>query len=415
MSIPGKFKKLGLLIASLGPGMFLVGYNIGTGSVTTAASTGAKYGMTFVWPLLLSCIFTFVLILAFGRFTVVSGETALSSFRKHFGTPLAIFVLICVVFSEWVGFMGVMGVVTEVVNEWSRPLTPSGNGVSIVLLSIAFGGLIYYFFWRGTYKFFESILLIFVSLMGISFVLTMFMVIPDPIDVIKGLVPTIPQESNAALLIAGMVGTTMGGVLYLVRSILVQEKGWQIKDLKEEKRDAAVSSTLMFLLSAAIMACAAGTLYPRGLVVDNAIDMVSLLEPLAGRFAISIFVAGIVSAGLSSLFPHLLLAPWFLADITGRPRDMTRPLNRGIALFTVSLGLVIPVFGGRPVLIMIVSQAFAAVVTPIIIILMIILLNKKSMMGEHAATVRFNMILGIIFIFTVFMAATGLYGIRGLL
>ena len=90
-------------------------------------------------------------------------------------------------------------------------------------------------------------------------------------------------------------------------------------------------------------------------------------------------------------------------------------MNRGIALFTVSLGLVIPVFGGRPVLIMIVSQAFAAVVTPIIIILMIILLNKKSMMGEHAATVRFNMILGIIFIFTVFMAATGLYGIRGLL
>ena len=415
MSMPGKLKKIGLLIASLGPGMFLVGYNIGTGSVTTAASTGAKYGMTFVWPLLLSCVFTYILILAFGRFTVVSGETALSSFRKHFGTPLAIFVLICVVFSEWVGFMGVMGVVTEVVKEWSRPLTPSGNGVSMVLLSIAFGGLIYYFFWRGTYKFFESILLIFVSLMGISFVLTMFMVIPDPIDVIKGLVPTIPQESNAALLIAGMVGTTMGGVLYLVRSILVQEKGWQIKDLKEEKRDAAVSSTLMFLLSAAIMACAAGTLYPRGLVVDNAIDMVSLLEPLAGRFAISIFVAGIVSAGLSSLFPHLLLAPWFLADITGQPRDMKRPLNRGIALFTVSLGLIIPVFGGRPVLIMIISQAFAAVVTPIIIILMIILLNKKSLMGEHVATARFNMILGIIFLFTVFMAATGLYGIKGLL
>ena len=128
----------------------------------------------------------------------------------------------------------------------------------------------------------------------------------------------------------------MGGVLYLVRSILVQEKGWQIKDMKEEKRDAAVSSTIMFLLSVAIMACAAGTLYPRGLFVDNAIDMVSLLEPLAGRFAISIFVAGIVSAGLSSLFPHLLLAPWFLADITGQSRDMKRPLNRGIAFFTVS-------------------------------------------------------------------------------
>lgn len=408
-------KKLTLLLATFGPGLFLVGYNIGTGSVTTAASTGAKYGMTFVWPLLLSCVFTYVLIMAFGRFTVVSGETALASYKNHFGYGLAVFVLISVVFSEWVAFMGVMGVVTEVVKEWSRPLTPSGDGVSMIWLAIVFGGLIYFFFWRGEYKFFENILLIFVSLMGISFVLTMFMVIPDPMQVIKGLVPRMPHESNAALLIAGMVGTTMGGVLYLVRSILVKEKGWTESDLKVEKRDALVSSTLMFILSAAIMACAAGTLYPRGLAVDNAIDMVSLLEPLAGRFAISIFVAGIVSAGLSSLFPHLLLAPWFLAELTGQPRDMKRPLNRGIALFTVTLGLVVPVFGGRPVLIMIISQALAAVVTPLIILLMMILLNSKSMMKDKTANPTLNIVMGFIFLFTVFMAITGIYGIRGLL
>jgi manganese transport protein len=251
--------------------------------------------------------------------------------------------------------------------------------------------------------------------MGLSFVLTMFMVIPDPVEVIKGLVPTIPRESNAALLIAGMVGTTMGGVLYLVRSILVKEKGWEITDLKEEKRDAAVSSTIMFLFRAAIMACAAGTLYPRGSAVDNAIDMVSLLEPLAGRFAIFIFVAGIVSAGLSSLFLHLLLAPWFLAEITGQPRDMKRPINRGIALFAVSLGLVVPIFGGRPVLIMIISQALAAVVTPIIIILMLVLLNKKELMGKQVPSTGFNVVLGFIFLFTLFMAITGLVGIKGLL
>ena len=211
-----------------------------------------------------------------------------------------------------------------------------------------------------------------------------------------------------------MVGTTMGGVLYLVRSILVQEKGWQVSDLKIEKRDAFISATMMFILSAAIMACAAGTLYPLGLKVDNAIDMVKLLEPLAGRFAISIFVAGIVSAGLSSLFPHILLAPWFLADITNQPRDMTKLRYRLIALFTVSLGLVVPIFGGRPVLVMIISQAFAAIVTPIIILLMFILVNKKSLMGKHRMKPVMNCILAVIFIFTIYMAVTGIVGIRGL-
>lgn len=409
------WKKLSLFFASIAPGIFLVGYNIGTGSVTTAASTGANYGMTYIWPLLLSCVFTYILIVAFGRFTVITGETALFSFKKHFGLGLAIFVLLSVVISEWVAFMGVMSVVCEVVKEWSRPLTPSGNGISMIVLSIAFGGLIYYFFWNGTHRFFEKILTVFVSIMGISFIATMFMVIPEPMQVIKGLVPKIPSEANAALLIAGMVGTTMGGVLYLVRSILVQEKGWKITDLKEEKRDALISSLLMFILSAAIMACAAGTLYPLGLKVDNAIDMVRLLEPLAGRFAISIFVAGIVSAGLSSMFPHLLLAPWFLSEIADKPRDMKKYYNRLIALFTVSLGLVVPIFGGRPVLVMIVSQVLAAVATPLIILLMLILQNKKEVMAKYTSNLSFNLMMIFIFLFTVFMAVTGIIGIRGLL
>jgi Mn2+/Fe2+ NRAMP family transporter len=229
------------------------------------------------------------------------------------------------------------------------------------------------------------------------------------------MVPSIPQESNAALLIAGMVGTTMGGVLYLVRSVLVQEKGWGINELKLEKRDAFISASMMFLLSAAIMACAAGTMFPLGLEVNNAIDMVKLLEPLAGRFAVSLFVTGIVSAGLSSLFPHLMLAPWLIADLFNKPRDMKLPFNRGIAFFTVSLGLVIPIFGGRPVLTMIVSQVLAALATPIIVLLMLLLQRRKDVMDEYTASPLTNILIGLIFLFTVLMAITGIIGIKGLL
>jgi manganese transport protein len=407
-------KKISLFLVSITPGIFLIGYNIGTGSVTTAASTGAKYGMTLVWPLLLSCVFTYILIVFFGRYTAVTGRTVLFSFRKHFGFTIAAFVLISVVFSEWVAFMGVMGVVTEAVQEWSKPLTRSGEGIDMLWTTLLFGGIIYYLFWRGSHRFFENILMIFVGIMGLSFVLTGFMVIPDPWEVIKGMVPRIPQESNAALLIAGMVGTTMGGVLYLVRSVLVQEKGWGIEDLNLEKRDAFISASMMFLLSAAIMACAAGTMYPLGLEVNSAIDMVKLLEPLVGRFAVSLFVTGIVSAGLSSLFPHLLLAPWLLADLFNKSRNMKKPLNRAIALFTVSLGLVIPIFGGRPVLTMIISQVLAAIATPVIVLLMMLMQKREDIMAEHKSSPRMNIIIGFIFVFTVLMAITGIIGIEGL-
>jgi manganese transport protein len=78
------YKKIGLFLTSIAPGLFLIGYNIGTGSITTMASSGAAYGMTLIWPLLLSCIFTFFLIMLFGRYTSLTGMTILTSFRKYF-------------------------------------------------------------------------------------------------------------------------------------------------------------------------------------------------------------------------------------------------------------------------------------------------------------------------------------------
>ena len=57
--------RIKLLFLSIAPGIFLIGYNIGTGSITTTASAGAKAGMMMIWPLLLSCIFTFILIVTF--------------------------------------------------------------------------------------------------------------------------------------------------------------------------------------------------------------------------------------------------------------------------------------------------------------------------------------------------------------
>lgn len=409
------FKKAGLFLASIAPGIFMVGYNIGTGSITTIASSGAAYGMALVWPLLLSCVFTFYLMLVFGRYTSITGNTILFSFKIHFGSGISMFVLLSLLIGEWVACMGVMAVVTQVVEEWSKPLTRSGNGFDPLYTTLFFGALLYYFFWNGKHRIFEKILAVFVGIMGICFVLTMFMVKPDAAEVISGLIPRIPEAPGALLLMSGMVGTTMGVVIFVARSILVHEKGWTKDDLKQERKDAIISASLMFILSVSIMAAAAGTLHPLGLKVDNAIDMVKLLEPLAGRFAISIFVAGIVCAGLSSLFPIILLAPWFFADFRNKPRNMRSTGNRLLVLFAVSLGLVVPVFGGKPVMVMIVSQSLGAVVSPLALILLLLLYNKKKHMGEHSANLTTNIMLGIITLFTILMAVAGVIGILNLL
>lgn len=400
-------KKIGILLSTLGPGLFLVGYNIGTGSVTTMASAGASYNMTLTWAIFLSCVFTYILFIAFGRYTLVTGQTAISSYKKYFGKWIAWLVLITIIFSEMVSSVGVMAIVTDVVREWSKPLTSSGEGFNTVILSLIFAGTLIYTLFVGKYGFIEKILTVFVTLMGISFILTMFMVIPDAATVIKGLVPRIPNEANASLIVTGMIGTTMGAVIFLTRSIVVKQKGWTLKDLKLEKRDSFVSALLMFVLSIAVMAAAAGTLFPKGLHVENAIDMIRLLEPLAGRFAISVFVVGIVCAGLSSLYPHYMLVPLLLSDYLGEELNFQKPRNKAIIIFYASLGLVVPLFGGSPIFVMIASQAFTLVVSPIVIILMQILLNRKEIMGEYKAGLSMNIILSVISLFTIIMSVIG--------
>jgi Mn2+/Fe2+ NRAMP family transporter len=243
--------------------------------------------------------------------------------------------------------------------------------------------------------------------MGISFLLTMFLVVPSIQEILDGLTPFVPSEGSGMLLLAGMVGTTMGAILFVVRSILVQEKGWTLADLKIERRDAAISAILMFVFSLSIMICAAGTLHPLGLKVDNAIDMVQLLEPLAGRFAISFFVAGIVCAGISSLFPIVLLAPWLLADFRSTPRNLQSTESKLLVCFGVLLGMVVPIFGGRPVFVLIFSQAATLVASPLVLLLMWILCNRSSLMGEHRFKSFQNIAMGVIFIFTLGISVAG--------
>jgi hypothetical protein len=82
--MPGPLRKLGVALVTVGPGLFLIGYNIGTGSVVTMASSGATFGMSLFWAVVLSCVFTYVLMVAYGQVTVVTGRTALANLRRAF-------------------------------------------------------------------------------------------------------------------------------------------------------------------------------------------------------------------------------------------------------------------------------------------------------------------------------------------
>ncbi|GMN03882.1 Nramp family divalent metal transporter [Erythrobacter sp. MTPC3] len=406
--------KLSRGLALFLPGIFLLGFNIGTGSVTTMATAGANYGMSLLWTVAISCAATFLMIAAYGRYTLVTGETALEAFRKHIHPAVGIFFILALGIGVCASVMGVMGIVAEISYEWSKTFII--GGIDPLFWAAFFCAVAFFIFWSGRTQVFERVLAVIVAIMAGCFVLNFFILMPPVEDMAAGLLPAIPEvassETGPLLLIASMVGTTIFSGLFIMRTTLVKEAGWTIVHDKQQRRDAAFAAIMMFIISASIMAAAAGSLFAEGIGLDRASQMIGLLEPLAGPLAVSIFAIGIIAAGVSSQFPNLLMIPWLLCDYRSTPRDMTLWQYRAFVFAISLLGLVVPLFDARPVFVLILSQAFNVVLLPVTVGCIIYLGNRTDLMGDHRHSVATNVGLGGIFLFSLL---TGFMGFQGLI
>jgi manganese transport protein len=414
------FKRIWLMMLAIGPGIFCIGYTIGTGSVTAMAKAGSEFGMQLLWVLVLSVFFAWLLMEAYGRYAVVTGETAIHSFRKKIrhGKILAIVIVIGIVVGQWNSLTGILGLSANAIYELVHlffPATASENywvvlGIAVFLIVVLYGLLLV-----GNYSFFEKILIVFVTFMGVSFLISMFIVFPDPSEIALGLKPSIPQVPGGKLMVAAFVGTTMAAPTFVVRPLLMKGKGWGKENTREQSKDALFSAILMFVISAAIMITATGALFHEGKVIHRVLDMVYTLEPVAGKFAVAIFVFGTLSAGLSSIFPILMVAPLLVADYRNGELDTNSKQFKILTAIAAVFGLIVPIIGANPIVAQIATQVANVFVLPLVIGAIIYLVNNKTDMGKHKAGVLLNIGLICALIFSCFIAYNGIIALQELL
>lgn len=381
-------KKIIGIILAFGPGIFAIGYTIGTGSVTSMIVAGSKFNMQLLWVLLLSCVFSGILMFVYGNYALITGETALFGFKKHlkFGKLIAILIIVGITFGQWNSLMGILGISSNIIYEI---LAVNFSGLqsfkyeTVLITAVVIIVTFYLLMLVGKYTFFEKILVIFVTLMGLSFALSLCFVQPLTLDVAKGLLPTIPDVPGGKMLVAAFVGTTMASATFLSRPLFVKGKGWTIKNLSQQKKDSITAAILIFIISGVIMAVAAGALFYEGKEVTKVLDMANTLEPVAGKWAVTIFFFGALSAGLSSIFPCLLIAPLLIADYQSGTLDTNSKQFRIITGIACIVAIIGPAFGANPIEIQILSQVFNVFVLPIVILGIILMISNKKVMKEY--------------------------------
>jgi Mn2+/Fe2+ NRAMP family transporter len=410
----GTMIKAKRLLSSLLPGVFLIGYNIGTGSLTAMSKAGANYGTDLLWAVLVSCLITWYLINFFSRFTMASGMTAMEAFRHHIHPVYAWLLwggLTVIILSA---LMGMVGLLVDVVAVWCRevPGVEVDRGVTGILLAAFVLGLI----WIGNTQRFEAMLGVMVALMGLAFIGSAIHFFPGVDVTLRGFIPRMPgvaegSDNSPYVILAGMVGTTVSVFAFLIRSGQVKDHGWTMADWRIQKRDALVSATMMFVLSASVMLTATSTLHKQGLKMNNISEMIPMLRPLFGDWALLVFVVGILSAGISSHLPNMMVIPWLSRDMHGQPRTThTVPMAYVFGLLSL-VSILGVVLNTRPVFLLLLSQAGISVVMPMALLGMMWLSSRKNLVGEHRPRPIEWVLLAGIAAFSLFMSYLAIQGL----
>ena len=329
------------ILAFIGPAYLVsVGY-MDPGNWATDIAGGSKFGYQLIWVLLMSNLIALLLQSLSARLGIVRGldlaQASRNAYPKWVNFPLFILAQTAIIACDLAEIIG-MAIGLNLL--FGLPLI---WGISITIFDTV---LLLFLLNKGMRKM-EAFIVSMVFIVGLSFLVEMFIVEPSFKEIVKGFEPS--MLSGEALYIAiGIIGATvMPHNLYL-HSSLVQTRKFERdnKGIKEAIKfnfiDTAVALNLAFFVNAAILILAAAAFFKNGFhEVAEIQDAHRLLTNIFGEVAPALFAIALIAAGQSSTVTgtlagqiimeghlNLRIQPWMR-------RLITRLLAIAPAFFTI--------------------------------------------------------------------------------
>ncbi|HKK45406.1 MAG TPA: Nramp family divalent metal transporter [Balneolaceae bacterium] len=323
----GKWKKL---LAFLGPAYLIsVGY-MDPGNWATDIAAGSQFQYALIWVLLLSNMMALLLQFLSAKLGLVRGRDLAQASRETYPTfiNLVLYGLAEIAIAA-TDLAEVLGMAIGLKLLFGLPIL---IGVSVTILDTF---LLLVFQKYGMRKM-EAFIISLIGIIGISFLINLFIAHPDISNLATGFLPTLPN-SYALYIAIGIIGATvMPHNLYL-HSALVQTRkidrseSGLLKAIKYNLIDSTIALNLAFFVNGAILVLSAAAFYTHGYFQVEGIEKAyQLLEPLLGtRLAPILFAVALIAAGQSSTitstlagqvvmegYLHLRIQPWIRRLIT---------------------------------------------------------------------------------------------------
>lgn len=403
-------------IKNVGPGALVAAAFIGPGTVTSCSISGASYGYTLLWAMLISVISVIIMQSMAARLGIVSGMGLGQALRVKFVSKAArVIIAILVIAAVFIG-----NVAYETGNITGARLGllaafPSLEGGSWPIIIVAVIGILaFILLFIGKYKIIERILTLLVVLMGIIFLVCAFVCKPAWGEVFKGLFTfQVPQVEGGStwMTVAALMGTTVVPYnIYLHASSAATKWGGKSDGMKDalanSRFDSVVSIGLGGIISMAIIVCAAATIHATGgEIPTSGADMAVALKPLLGEWATIIFGIGLCAAGLTSALAAPLAAAYASSGILGLGEDMKKFRFKIFWIIVLLFGVFAAIFLGKsPTEIILFAQAANAFLLPITGVLLLIVANDKKIMKGKQNRLWFNILAVLVIAVFLFIA-----------
>jgi Mn2+/Fe2+ NRAMP family transporter len=240
----------------------------------------------------------------------------------------------------------------------------------------------------------ERFLIALVFLMSASFLATLIIIRPNLGDVLKGFIPSFPQ--NSLFLMLALVGTTVVPYNLFLHSSAVKEKWRSTESLKDVRKDLVVSITLGGLISVAIVITSAMAFYAKGIAVENGAQMASQLQPLFGSVTKVLFGIGFFAAGMSSAVTAPYAAAFASSGVLGWKEGKKSKKFRSVWFGVILVGLTVSLFNFSPIVVIVFAQVTNGLVLPIASIFLLIVLNSRRILGRAVNNWKQNILGGVI-------------------
>lgn len=366
----------------IGPGLLVTVGFIDPGNWASNFAAGSDFGYSLLWVVTLSTVMLIVLQHNVAHLGIVTGlclsEAATRYTPRWVSRPIlgsAVLASVSTSLAEILGGAIALQMLAEIPIMWGAILTT----VLVVIL-----------LFTNSYKRIERSIIGFVSVIGLSFLYELFLVDIDwPAAARSWVIPSIPEGS--LLIIMSVLGAVVMPHNLFLHSEVVQSREYNKRDdssirrlLKYEFYDTLFSMGVGWAINSAMILLAASTFFAGGVQVEELQQAKSLLDPLLGSQAGTVFALALLMAGLSSTVTSGMAAGSIFAGMFGESYHIKDIHSRAGILISLGVALLVIFFIGNPFKGLIISQMVLSVQLPFTVFLQVGLTSSRRVMGEYA-------------------------------